>query len=71
MPKHGSWLNVAKIELSALSVQCLNRCFEGVSALATEKVALEKRRNARQKPIKWQLRTEQAGIKLKSIYPQI
>jgi hypothetical protein len=55
-PKHGSWLNVAEIELSALSVQCLNRRFEGISTLATETAAWEKRRNARQKPIKWQFR---------------
>ena len=70
-PKHGSWLNVAEIELSALSVQCLDRRFENIAALATEAAAWEKERNARCRPIKWQFKTADARIKLKSIYPQI
>jgi hypothetical protein len=70
-PKHGSWLNIAEIELSSLSVQCLDRRFENISALATETAAWEKERNARRRPIKWQFKTADARIKLKSIYPQI
>jgi len=70
-PKHGSWLNIAEIELSALSVQCLDRRFEDVGVLATEVAAWEVQRNARNKPINWQFTTADARIKLKSIYPQI
>jgi hypothetical protein len=70
-PKHGSWLNIAEIELSALSIQCLDRRFDDIAALATEVAAWEVQHNARLKPIKWQFKTADARIKLKSIYPQI
>ena len=70
-PKHGSWLNIAEIELSALSVQCLDRRFEDIDELATEVAAWEVQRNARNRPINWQFTTADARIKLKSIYPQI
>ena len=70
-PKHGSWLNIAEIELSALSVQCLDRRFEDIAELATEIAAWEEQRNARRRPVKWQFKTAEARIKLKSIYPQI
>jgi hypothetical protein len=56
-PKHGSWLNIAEIELSALSVQCLDRIFEDISELKKETAAWEQRRNQRQTPINWQFRT--------------
>ena len=68
-PKHGSWLNIAEIELSALSVQCLDRRFEDIANLATEVAAWEVQRNARCRPIKWQFKTADARIKLKSVYP--
>ena len=70
-PKHGSWLNIAEIELSALSMQCLDRRFADIGELATEVAAWEVERNARSKPINWQLTTADARIKLKSIYPQV
>ena len=70
-PKHGSWLNIAEIELSALSVQCLDRRFEDIAALTTEVAAWEAQRNTRRRPIKWQFKTADARIKLKSLYPQI
>jgi hypothetical protein len=70
-PKHGSWLNIAEIELSALSVQCLERRFEDISELKREAAAWEQHRNQRKKPINWQFKTEEARIKLKRIYPQI
>ena len=70
-PKHGSWLNIAEIELSALSVQCLDRRFEDMATLATEVSAWEVQRNLRHRPIKWQFKAADARIKLKSIYPQI
>jgi len=70
-PKHGSWLNIAEIELSALSVQCLDQRFEDIADLIAETAAWEVQRNARHRPIKWQFKTAEARIKLKSIYPQI
>jgi len=70
-PKHGSWLNIAEIELSALSGQCLDRRFEGIDELATEVAAWEVQRNVRNRPINWRFTTADARIKLKSIYPQI
>lgn len=70
-PKHGSWLNIAEIELSALSVQCLNRRFEDISELRAEAAAWEQHRNRRQRQVNWQFKTEDARIKLKKIYPQI
>lgn len=70
-PKHGSWLNIAEIELSALSLQCLDRRFGNMDDLATEVAAWTVERNARHKPINWQFKTTDARIKLKSVYPQI
>ena len=70
-PKHGSLLNIAEIELSALSGQCLDRRFEGIDELATEVAAWEVQRNVRNRPINWRFTTADARIKLKSIYPQI
>lgn len=70
-PKHGSWLNVAEIELSALSTQCLDRRFDSITELRAEVAAWEKHRNVRPKPVNWQFKTADARIKLKRIYPQI
>jgi len=70
-PKHGSWLNIAEIELSALSVQCLDRRFGSMAELAAETAAWETQRNASRKPVNWQFKTADARIKLKHIYPQI
>ena len=70
-PKNGSWLNVAEIEFSALSVQCLDRRFEDKNALITEIAAWEAYRNARRRPVNWQFKTADARIKLKGLYPQI
>ena len=69
-PKHGSWLNIAEIELSALSTQCLDRRFGDLTELKAESAAWEKQRNARKKPVNWQCKTADARIKLKRIYPQ-
>jgi len=70
-PKHGSWLNIAEIELSALSVQCLDRRFGDIAELAAETAEWEPRRNASRKPVNWQFKTADARVKLKHIYPQI
>lgn len=71
-PKHGSWLNIAEIELSALSVQCLGqRRIPSISALNVELSAWHMQRNARQKSVDWQFSTSDARIKLKHLYPSV
>jgi len=65
-PKHGSWLNIAEIELNAMTRQCLDRRIDNLTELATELVAWESRRNAECKTVHWQFTTENARIKLKS-----
>ena len=70
-PKHGSWLNIAEIELSALAQQCLNRYIENRESLVRETADWEHKRNERQKGVDWQFTTKDARIKLKRLYPQI
>ena len=70
-PKHGSWLNIAEIELSALTKQCLDRRISDVEMLNTETSAWEERRNEQQKGVDWQFTTKTARIKLKRLYPQL
>jgi hypothetical protein len=71
-PKHGSWLNIAEIELSALSIQCLgSRRIPSIEVLNTELSAWHMRRNAAQKGVDWQFTNDQARIKLKHLYPII
>jgi hypothetical protein len=70
-PKHGSWLNMAEIELHALSKQCLERRIPCAESLVKETKAWEKNRNEGQKGVDWQFTTEDARIKLKRLYPQI
>ena len=70
-PKHGSWLNIAEIELSVLTRQCLNRRIPDLAFLQKETKAWQRERNARQKAVDWQFATEDARIKLKKLYPQI
>jgi hypothetical protein len=70
-PKHGSWLNMAEIELSVLSRQCLERRVPDAETLAAEVVAWEARRNAAGGRIEWRFTTEDARIKLKKLYPSI
>ncbi len=70
-PKHGSWLNVAEIELSALTRQCLNRRIADLDLLNREIKAWHVHRNNRPIPIDWQFTTAQARIKLKRLYPNL
>src|SRR5262245_2714081 len=70
-PKHGSWLNIAEIELSALTGQCLDRRIPDIETLRTETSTWEQRRNARHQGVDWQFTTQNARIKLKRLYPQI
>ena len=68
-PKHGSWLNMAEIELSVLSRQCLERRLPSQDALATEVAAWQKARNACATKVDWRFTTADARIKLKRLYP--
>jgi transposase len=70
-PEHGSWLNVAECELSALSRQCLARRIPDRETLIREAAAWEKRRNTAQVRIDWQFTTQDARIKLKRLYPVV
>jgi len=68
-PKHGSWLNMAEIELQVLSRQCLNRHISTKEKVTREVKAWERRRNSIKSTINWQFTTETARIKLKRLYP--
>jgi hypothetical protein len=68
-PVHGSWLNVAEIELSVLGSQCLDRRIGSPAELDTELAAWEGERNAARCGVRWQFTTEDARIKLRHLYP--
>ncbi len=70
-PKHGSWLNMAEIELSVLKGQCLNRRIADMHTIQSEVAAWEKNRNNSNKKIDWQFTTADARIKLKQLYPNL
>jgi len=70
-PKHGSWLNVAEIELRVFSKQCLDRRIPDMATLQQEAKAWYRKRNTNQKAVDWQFTTEKARVKLKRLYPQI
>jgi hypothetical protein len=70
-PKHGSWLNMAEIELSVLMRQCLDRRIPDQEALQYETTAWEERRNRVQATINWQFTTDDARVKLKKLYPTL
>lgn len=69
-PKHGSWLNIAEIELSVLTKQCLNRRFDDAENHKREVTAWYQERNTNQKSVNWQFTSEKARVKLKRLYPQ-
>jgi hypothetical protein len=71
-PKHGSWLNIAEVELSSMTTQCLGkRRIPGIEILNMELAAWHTRRNQSQKGVDWQFTTGDARIKLKRLYPLI
>jgi transposase len=70
-PKHGSWLNMAEIELSVLKGQCLDRRIADMATMQTEVAAWEADRNNCAKKIDWQFTTTDARIKLKQLYPKL
>jgi DDE superfamily endonuclease len=70
-PKHGSWLNVAECELSALARQCLDRRIPDLPTLTREVAAWERTRNRATVKVDWQFTTADARIKLKRLYPSV
>ena len=70
-PKHGSWLNMAEIELHVLNGQCLNRHIATIEKAKTEVQAWQEHRNNKNAKINWQFTNEDARVKLKRLYPSI
>jgi hypothetical protein len=70
-PKHGSWLNIAECELSALTRQCLRNRTASLAALVRKVTPWARDRNAQQGGVDWQFRTKDARIKLKRLYPEV
>ena len=70
-PKHGSWLNMAEIELSVLSRQCLDRRIESAEEMEREIGAWQGDRNEREVGVQWRFTTADARIKLRKLYPTI
>lgn len=70
-PKHGSWLNIAEIEFSAMQSQCLNRRIPDLETIIAQVSAWETGRNKRGAPINWQFTNDKARIKLTRLYPNI
>lgn len=70
-PKHGSWLNMAEIELHVLMGQCLNRRIDNLKTIKEEVQAWEIHRNNKNAKINWQFTNQDARIKLKKLYPSI
>jgi len=70
-PKHGSWLNIAEIELRVLSGQCLDRRIPDRQTLQNEVVAWQDQRNFKQAKVDWRFTNDNARIKLKRLYPTL
>ena len=70
-PKHGSWLNMAEIELHVLNAQCLNRHISTMEKVIEEVEAWKTHRNDKHCKINWQFKNKDARIKLKRLYPSI
>ena len=70
-PKHGSWLNVAEIELNVLTRQCLSRRIAHISEVKTEVAAWQHHRNNQKAKINLQFTTKDARIKLRRLYPTL
>lgn len=69
-PKHGSWLDIAEIELNVMTRQCLSRRISSIDVLRSELVAWEDERNNGKSKVNWQFTTKDARIKLVSLYPE-
>ena len=69
-PKHGSWLDIAEIELNVMTRQCLSRRIDSIETLKTELTAWERERNNLEAKVNWHFRTKDARVKLISLYPE-
>ncbi len=70
-PKHGSWLNMAEIELNVLIGQCLDRRIDDIALVRREANAWQEARNNKNAKVNWQFRTEDARVKLSRLYPTL
>ena len=70
-PKHGSWLNMAEIELNVLTGQCLNRRIDNIEEIRLETIAWQSHRNNKKSTVNWQFTTDDARIKLSRLYLSI
>ena len=70
-PKHGSWLNVAEVELNVMIRQCLNRRIDSIDVLRREVDAWQHRRDRLEAKVNWQFTTDDARVKLKRLYPTL
>lgn len=70
-PKHGSWLDIAEIELNVMTRQCLSRRIESIDILRSELSTWEQERNSTKATVNWQFRTKDARVKLISLYPEL
>jgi len=70
-PKHGSWLNMAEIELNVLTEQCLKRRIDDIVVVRREVLAWQKFRNNKNAKVNWQFTTEDARVKLTRLYPTL
>jgi len=70
-PKHGSWLNMAEIELNVLTGQCLNRRIDNIVEVREETMAWQEYRNNKNSTVKWQFTADDARVKLSRLYPSI
>lgn len=70
-PKHGSWLNVAEIELNVLNGQCLNRRIDEIEIVRQEAQAWQEYRDSLEAKVNWQFTNEDARIKLHRLYPTL
>ena len=68
-PKHGSWLNMAEIEINVMIKQCLDRRIDSIKTVRCEVAAWQARRDNLQAKVNWQFTTKDARIKLKRLYP--
>lgn len=68
-PKHGSWLDIAEIDLNFMTRQCLSRWISNIDLLMKELSVWEDERNSNKATVNWQFKTSDARIKLKSLYP--
>ncbi len=69
-PKHGSWLNMAEIELGVMIRQCLSRRIDNIETLSAEVSAWQQHRDNEKATINWQFTTKDSRVKLKRLYPQ-